>query len=106
MTKPAGRIDQDRPALDANAGDELRLARPGILAVQFSERALDGERRANRAFGIVLLRDRVSKQRHQPVAKRPGDTSAHLRHRLRRCVEVRADEIAPILGVEPGRNGG
>ena len=32
-------------------------ARVGVLAVQFGERALDGERGANRALGVVLLRD-------------------------------------------------
>jgi hypothetical protein len=50
-------------------------------AVEFGERALDGERSANRAFGIVLLRDRMSKQRHQPVAELLGHAPAHLRHR-------------------------
>jgi hypothetical protein len=98
----ASRFDHNRPALDANASDEFRGARAGVFVVQFGERALDSERGANRAFGIVLLRDRVSKQRHQPVAKRLGDTSAHLRHRLRRRVEVRANEIAPILRIELG----
>jgi len=71
-----------------------------------SASALNRQRGANRAFGIVLLRDRVSEQRHQPVAEFLGDTPAHLRHRLRRGVEVGADQIAPILGVERGRNGG
>ena len=74
-----------------------------MLAVQFGERALDGQRGAHRAFGIVLLRDRMSEQRHQPVAELLGDTAAHLRHRLRRRVEVGGDQIAPILGVEPRR---
>jgi hypothetical protein len=75
------------------------------LRFEFSKRALYGQRGANRAFGIVLLGNRMSKQRHQPVAELLGDTSAHLRHRFRRSVEVGADQIAPILCVEPGRNG-
>ena len=99
-------VDHHLPGRNADAGDELRTARAGVLAVQFGERALDGQRGANRAFGIVLLRDRVSEQRHQPVAELLGDTPAHSRHRLRGSVEVGADQIAPILGVERGRNGG
>ena len=78
----------------------------GVLCVEFGERALDGERRADRALGVVLLRDRVSEQRHQPVAELLGDTAAHLRHRLRRSVEIGADQIAPILRRRGGRNGG
>jgi hypothetical protein len=38
----SGRIHHHRPALDADAGDELRAARADVVAVQFGERALDG----------------------------------------------------------------
>ena len=77
----SGRIHHHRAALDTDACGQLRAARIGVLAVEFGERALDGERSANRAFGIVLLRDRMSKQRHQPVAELLGHAPAHLRHR-------------------------
>jgi hypothetical protein len=102
----SGLIHDHRPALDPDAGDELRLARTGVLAFEFGERAVNGERGANRAFGIVLLRDRVSEQSHQPVAERLGDTSAHLRHRGRGRVEVGAEQNAPVLDVETGRKAG
>jgi hypothetical protein len=102
----SGLIHHHRPGLNADAGDELRAACASVLAVEFRERALDGERRSNRPLGIVLLRDRMSEQRHQSVAELLGDASAHLRHRRGRCVEIGADQIAPILGVEPSRNGG
>jgi hypothetical protein len=49
----SGRIHH-RPPLDADAGDELRPAQAGVVAVQFGERALDAERSANCALGIVL----------------------------------------------------
>ena len=75
--------------------------KPAFLRFEFSKRALYGQRGANRAFGIVLLRDRVPKQRHQTVAELLGDTPTHLGDRLRRGVEIGADQIAPILGVEP-----
>ena len=64
----AVRIDHDRPGFDADPGDELRAARARIVAVQLGERSLDGERGANRALGIVLLRDRVV--RTAPSARR------------------------------------
>ena len=60
---------------------ELRLAAAGVLAVDLGERALDGQRGAHRAFGVVLLRERIAEQRHQPVAQFLGDMAAHLRHR-------------------------
>ena len=64
------------------------------------ERALDRQTCAHRAFRIVLLADRIAKQRHDPVAELFGDVPAHLRHRRRGGVEIAADEIAPVLGVE------
>ena len=64
----SGRIHHHRPALDADAGDKLRRARTGVLAIEFGERALDGQRGANGAFGIVLLRNRVAEQ--TPSARR------------------------------------
>ena len=68
-----------------------------VLEVQFpaSLRWMARCAARNRAFAIVLLRNRVAKQRHaQPVAELLGDASAHLRHRLRGGVEVGAEQIA------------
>src|SRR4029077_20354516 len=83
-----GLIHDHRPALDSDAGDKLRLARTVVLAIKFGERALNGERGANGAFGIVFLGDRVSEQSYQPVAERLGDTPANLRPRGRGGGEV------------------
>src|ERR1700722_17179744 len=102
----SGLIHDPRPALDSYSDDKLRLARTVVLAIKFGERALNGERGANGAFGIVLLRDRVSEQSYQPVAERLGDTTAHLRHRGRGSVEVGAEQNAPVLDVETGRKAG
>ena len=54
------------------------------------------------AFAIVLLRNRLAKQRHQPVPELLGDASAHLHHRLRGGLEIGTYQIAPILNVESG----
>ena len=102
----ARRIDHYRAGFDADAGGERRLARAGVLAVQLGERALDRERRPRRALGIVLLRHRIAEQRHQPVAELLGDMAAHLRHRRRGGIEIGADQIAPLLGIEPCGNAG
>src|SRR6516162_2571877 len=70
-----------------------RSGRPEPAFLRFSSAsALDGQRGANRAFAIVLLRYRVSKQRHEPVAELFGDASAHLRHRPGCGVEVGAEQ--------------
>ena len=103
----ARRIDHRRAGFEADAGDERWLAGAGILAVQFSQRALDRERRPRRALGVVLMRHRIAEQRHQPVAELLGDMAAHLRHRRRSGIEIGADKVAPFLGIElrgnPGR---
>ena len=41
----------------------------GVPGVELGERALDRERGAHRALGVVLLRLRIAEQRHQPVAE-------------------------------------
>ena len=82
------------------------LAVAGVLAVQFGQRALDRQRRPCRALGVVLMRHRITEQRHQPVAQFLGDMTAHFGDRRRGGVEVCADEIAPLLGIKLRRNAG
>ena len=59
-----------------------------------------------RIQAIVLLRHRITEQRHQPVAQLLGDVTAHLRHRLGPGIEVGVNEIAPLLSIELGGNAG
>ena len=103
---PARRIDHHRPGIEADARLELRLAGRGVPAVELRERALDRERGTHSAFGIVLLPDRIAEQGQQPVAKLPRHTAAHLRDRRRGGLDIAADHIAPILGIELRRNCG
>ena len=65
--------------------------------------ALDGERGAHRALGVVLLRVRIAEQGHQTIAEPFQYVAAKARHRLRSLVEIGPDQIAPILRVEPRR---
>jgi hypothetical protein len=58
----AGRVDHHRPGGEADAGSELGRALAGAPGVEFGERALDRERRAHRALGVVFLRLRVAEQ--------------------------------------------
>jgi len=102
----ARRIHYHRTSFDADAGGERRLARAGVLAVQLGQRALDRQRRTRRTLSVVLLRHRISEQRHQPVAELLGDVAAHLRHRRRGGIEIRPDQVAPLLGIELRRNAG
>ena len=72
----------------------------GVPGVEFGERALDRERGAHRALGVVLLRLRIAEEGHQPVAELLEHMAAEPRHRRRGLVEIGVDEVAPVLGVE------
>ena len=72
----------------------------GVSGVEVGERALDGERGAHGALGVVLLRLRIAEQRHQPVAELLQHMAAKPGHRRRSLVEIGVDEVAPVLGVE------
>jgi hypothetical protein len=50
--------------------------------------------------------DGITEQSHQPIAQFFGDVAAHLSHRRRRGVQIRADQITPVLGIEAGRDAG
>ena len=99
----AGRVDHDGAALEADAGGKLGRARSGVPGVEVGERALDRERGAHGALGVVLLRLRIAEQGHQPVAELLQHMAAETRHRRRGLVEIGADQIAPVLRVEPRR---
>ena len=102
----AGRIHHHRTGFQPDASDKLRFAGDRVLAVEFCERALDCERRAHGAFSVVLLRDRIAKQCHQPVAQLLGNMAAHLGHCRRGGIEIGSDQVAPFLGIKPRRNAG
>jgi hypothetical protein len=95
----AGGVDDDRAAVDADAGGKLGCAGSRVPSVELGERALYGERGAHAAFGVVLLRMRVAKEGHQPVTELLQHMAAEPRHRGGGLVEVGVDEVAPVLGV-------
>ena len=99
----AGRVDDDRAAIEADAGRELGRAGLGVPGVEVGEGALDRERRPHRPFGVVLLRVREAEQRHQPVAELLQHVAAQARHRRGGLVEIRADQIAPVLRIHSRR---
>ena len=98
-TSPDG-IDHDPPALEPDAGGELRRAGRGVARVEVGERALDRERRAHGALAVVLLRLGIAEQRHQPVAELLQHVAAERSHGGRGGVEVTPHQIAPVLGIE------
>ena len=97
------RVDYDRPGVQPDPRGKLGRALACVPGVEVGERALNGERGAHRAFGVVLLRLRVAKERHQPVAELLQHMAAQTGHRCLCFVEVGADEIVPIFRVETGR---
>ena len=68
-----------------------------------SARALDGEGGSDGALGVVLLGARIAEEGHKAVAQPLQDVPAERRHRFRRFVEIGVDQVAPVLGVELGR---
>ena len=44
-------------------------ARSRVASVEVGEPALDGERGAHRALGVVLLRVRIAEEGHQTIAE-------------------------------------
>jgi hypothetical protein len=96
----AGRIHHRRAGFEADASDKLRLAGTSILAVEVGESALDRQCCPHGALRVVLVRERIAEQGHQPVAELFGDVAAHL-HRCRRCVvEISVHQVTPFLGIE------
>ena len=96
----ARRFDHHLPGIKADPRGKLRRAFAGVSGVDFDKRALDRERGAHGALGVVLLRVRIAEQRHQPVAELFQHMAAEPGHRRGRLVEIGPDEIAPVLGVE------
>ena len=58
-----------RALAEINAKNADRSAPACVAGVELGERALDRERGAHRALGVVLLRDRVAEEGHQPVTE-------------------------------------
>ena len=100
------RIEDGGAGFKADASDEFRLGRSGVLAIEFGQSALDRKCSACRALGVVLMRERVAKQAHQTVAKFFRDMTAHFGNRCGSGIKVCANEIAPLLRVKLCRNAG
>jgi hypothetical protein len=95
------RIDHDGPHVEADAGGKLRRVLASVAGVDLGEGALDGERGANGPFGVVLLRLRITKQGHQPVAEPLQHMPAEGRDGRLRRIEIGVDQVTPVLRVEP-----
>jgi hypothetical protein len=94
-------IDHDWSGIESDARRQRRLPRLRISRVEGFERALDRERGANSAFGVVLLRLRIAEERHQPVAEFFEHVAAKPGHGPRGFIEIGVNEAAPILRIEP-----
>ena len=72
----AGRVDHHLPGIEADPRGKPRRALAGVSGVDFDKSALDRERGAYRALGVVLLRMRIAEEGHQPVAEPLQDVPA------------------------------
>ena len=102
----AGRVDYHLPGIKADPCGKLRGAFAGVSGVNFDKRALDRERGAHRALGVVFLRVRIAEKGHQPVAELFQDVAAERSHGGRGGVEVAPHQIAPVLRIELRREAG
>ena len=93
-------IDDHRPAIEPDPGGEPWQFAASIPGVRVLDRAKDRQSGAGSAFGVILLGFRISEERHEPVAEPLGDMAAVSCDRLRGVIEVGADEVAPVLGIE------
>ena len=98
-TSPVASTTTD-PEFEADARGKLRRAPACVAGVELGERALDGERGAHRTLGIILLRLRITEERHQTVAEFLKHMAAKPRHGGGGFVEIFVDEVAPVLRVE------
>ena len=107
-----GRLLEPRREDDGLAGHERRIAvadddLTGLdtgagLQPELVDRLEDGERGANRPFGVVLVRLRYAERRHHRVAGELLDRSAVQLDARRGTVEVVADSTTDHLGVAGG----
>ena len=97
-------VYNSRPGVNADADGQPFGA--GILAIKLVERALDPERGARCALGVVVVRNWVAEQRHQRVTHFPGDVAAHLCHQRGGGIEISAEQVTPLLGIKARRNPG
>jgi hypothetical protein len=98
----AGRVDLHRPRVDGGACRNRRAADVGVHSIQFGERPMRCKRSSYGALRIVLLSGRIAKQRHQPAPELLGDLPAHLCYCRRDDIEIRVNQIAPLLDIETG----
>ena len=87
----ACRVHDHRPKVDSDARSKFGLSGVLVFSVQLAKRALDRERGAHSALGVILLCHRVAEQRHNPITKLLGDLAAHLGYCCRDCIEISAN---------------
>ena len=98
----AHRIDHDLPRIKTDSGRKPRRATLARLVVQVSDRLLDGEGCAHRAFGVVFPRLRVTEHRRQAVAKAREHMPVELAQSCRGRFEIGDNNITPIFRIEFG----
>ncbi len=99
------RVERDERLAGVDADPHLELqVRIGV--VQLADRVLDRERRADRALGIVLVRDRGPEDSHDRVADELLDRAAEALQVAAEPLVVRSQDRAYVLGIEPLRAGG
>jgi len=52
------------------------------------------------------MRERLSEQRKQPIAKFFGHVTTHIHDRRRGSIEIGADQVTPLLGIKLRGNAG
>ena len=92
--------DHDEARVDAHAHSELDAVHPSHVVGQRFELPLDRERSAERAMGMVFVRDRRAEQRHHAVAEELVDRAFVAVHLTEDDLEGAIHDGVDFLGVE------
>ena len=92
--------DHDEARVDAHPHSELDAVHPSHVLRERLELALDRERSAERAMGVVLVGDRRPEERHDAVAKELIDRPFVAVHRVQDHLEGAIHDGVDFLRVE------
>ena len=97
----ADRADDDLAGVEAHADGEAESLGQAQLARVAPDLGAEMERRRAGAAGVILVRDRGAKERHDPVAGELVDGTLEAVHAVGEDREEAVEDPVPRLGVDP-----
>jgi hypothetical protein len=88
------------PGMNADPHGDLKLVMSARRAVSFGNSVEDRETGTDRTLGVIVMRLRISEERHHPIAEILSDLAAELSDRVARGSMIRGQYFMPLLGIE------